>query len=64
MESNTTDILKGKIRKENGTKKRALEKVDKNTGIVDDTKNEKADSKKLSKNSSFKKTVFKWNGSS
>ncbi|MFA6009547.1 MAG: hypothetical protein WC799_06165 [Desulfobacteraceae bacterium] len=64
MESNTTDILKGKIRKENGTNKKGLEQVNKNNDLVDDTKKEKKVGKKISKNSSIKKSVFKWNASS
>lgn len=64
MDTNTTDISKGNIKKEGGTNKKGLEQVNKNNGLVNDTKKEKTDGKKFSKNSSFKKTVFKWNGSS
>jgi len=64
MESNTTDISKGKTKNGNGSNKKALEQVNKKNCLADDTKKEKTDGKKLSKNSSFKKTVFKWNGSS
>lgn len=64
MDTNTTDISKGNIKKESGTNKKGLEQVNKNNGLVNDTKKEKTDGKKFSKNSSFKKTVFKWNGSS